>query len=116
MGDSGSMVGLRRRGGELGRHQLGPDAVPVFGPQIAAGDGAGGGLLDVDAALDRYRPLTARPLADGGLPDADLFGQDSLAAEVLRRALDRVHALHHRQCRCNEQAHCLSLALPVAIW
>lgn len=42
--------------------QLGPDFVPVIGPQIAAGDGAFGGAFNRHAALNRHRPDTRRPL------------------------------------------------------
>lgn len=37
----------------LGLGQLRPDIAPVIGAQVFAGNGAGGGALDGDAALDR---------------------------------------------------------------
>lgn len=50
------------RGGRLRGGQLGPDLVPVVRAQVFARDGAVGGALDGDAALNGNRANTLRPL------------------------------------------------------
>ena len=54
--------------------QLGPDARPVVGAEVAAGDFAFGQALDFGAVLNRN--ATARfPIADGGHPDTKALCQ-----------------------------------------
>ena len=91
--------GLLDWGRVLVGDKLGPDAVPVVGAQIAAGDGAVRVALDVNAALDRHGPLASCPLAHSWLPDAELFSQKRLAPDVLDGALGRVHVPQYRHYR-----------------
>ena len=51
-------------------YQLGPYPVPVLRAQVAAGDGAGGGLLDGMAMRDGHRPDFGGPLRHQHAVDA----------------------------------------------
>lgn len=63
--------------------QLGPDARPVVGAEISAGDGAGCGLLNRGAVFEGNRPATTDKLVDHG-------GRDTEDARHLRLGANNV--------------------------
>jgi hypothetical protein len=68
--------------------QLGPDAVPVVGAQIAARDGAGCGLLNAGAVLGRDEPTTVEPVPYVLLLDSKPRGKRGLSASRINRSLE----------------------------
>ena len=80
LGDMGHPLATQgQRGLSAGRSQLGPDQVPVVGPQILARDDAPRGALDGGAVLDgdgtTLALIHSRPCTGERLWDAKFAGQ-----------------------------------------
>lgn len=71
--------------------QLGPDALPVVGEQLLAGNKSAGSGLDGRAMYDRNGTGTVGPAAYVWGVCADGLGQCRLAAALLHEVLGEVH-------------------------
>jgi hypothetical protein len=72
--------------------QLGPDFLPVFWAQVAAGDGAVSGGLDGCAVLGRHHAAPAAPVAHGTLHYADGGGKFAHTAYDQNCFVELIHA------------------------